>query len=308
MRRAARRFPLVAALIAVVGVASLSGLARAGASSPVVTSALPASLWAVEIDPGSVARLEVADAARLRAAGVNTLLVDVRRLGTERSTKLIALSRSARLTYLPIVATARASTPAHVVRDACASYRRTTGIRDCAIAAASPRIAALAAKRGGADAVVVRLPGPGALPALRSGGSIHVIGVVTARSPRLTPTWQSAIRHARSTPSGRPGGRSHRKEEGKRSAGLSHDAPSKGRCSEAEAHAGADQTRPTAHPVSPTSSFRLPAPTADAALELRPARRSIGPINSLHQEMSWRSPAARTVAKTSTELRSPVTP
>ena len=199
MRRTARRFPLAAALITVVGVAVLLGLARAGASSS-AGATLPAATWGVEVDRGYAGRLRRTDAASLRAAGVNTLLADARRLGPERSAKVIEIARNAGLTYLPIVATARASTTARALRAACASYRSKTGIRRCAVSVGTPRTAAVVARRGGLDAVVVRLPGPGALAALKeSNGARHVIGVVSLRARRLTPTWQDAIRHAQDT-------------------------------------------------------------------------------------------------------------
>jgi hypothetical protein len=205
MKRAAlghRAYAVSAVLIllALSAAGAVSRPADAGPSLTEASAALPAAVWGVAIDSSYAGRFTPGDAAALRAAGVNALLVDVRRLGAQRATRLIGLAWSAKLTYLPIVATAETSTPAQTLRAACASYRSRTGVPRCAVAAVNTRVATTVAKHGGVDAVVVPLPGPGALPALRSGTSgTHVIGVVTARTAKLTPVWQSAIRHARTT-------------------------------------------------------------------------------------------------------------
>ena len=81
-----------------------------------------------------------------------------------------------------------------------AAYRRTAAVRLCAVASTDVRVAAIVARQGGADAVVVRLAGPGALSAVPAGTArTHVVAVAVAGVGKSAAVWQLAIGRARST-------------------------------------------------------------------------------------------------------------
>jgi hypothetical protein len=204
MSRAPKRsrsfaLPAVLTALSLLAAGAASHPADARESSTEESAVVPAEVLAVEVDGVYAARFGSRDAAALRTAGVNTVLVDVRRVGARRAGRLARVARAAKLIYLPIVATVNRSS-ASGVRAACAAYRRAAAIRQCAVATSDVRIAASVARRGGADAVVVRLAGPGALPAVPAGTArTHVVAVAIASAGKSAAVWQFAIGRARAT-------------------------------------------------------------------------------------------------------------
>lgn len=195
-----RSFALLAVMTALClfAAGAASNPAGAGGRSGHGFSSLPAEVLAVELDSTSAARFGTRDAAALHAAGVNTVLVDVRRVGARRAGRLASVMRSTRLIFLPIVATVEhpSSSRAGV---ACAEYRRSAAVRRCAVATSDVSVAAGMARQAGADAVVVRLAGPGALSAVPAGTArMHVVAVAVTWPGKATALWQRAINRARS--------------------------------------------------------------------------------------------------------------
>ena len=85
-----RSFALLAVITVLSSLAAgaASHPAGAGQSSTDRSFALPAEVLAVDVDDAYAARFGSRDAAALRTAGVNTVLVDLRRVGARRAGRL----------------------------------------------------------------------------------------------------------------------------------------------------------------------------------------------------------------------------
>src|SRR5688572_16231675 len=94
--------PAVLTALSLLAAGAASHPADAGESSKEESAVVPAEVLAVEVDGVYAARFGSRDAAALRTAGVNTVLVDVRRVGARRAGRLASVARSAKLIYLPI--------------------------------------------------------------------------------------------------------------------------------------------------------------------------------------------------------------
>ena len=178
------RILLAAVLVAGLG---LSMAGPAAAKSP-RRSALPQSLWVLELDgKGSVGR---ATLQAYRAQGFNALLTRSRRLSARRYASVRRGAAGARLLLL----WSRTTTPAR-----CAALRRQDG--RCVLSAATPAAAIQLARSPAVDLVVVHLRDLGDLRGLRNRARGRILALVRLDGKRYdAQAWADAVAAAEADP------------------------------------------------------------------------------------------------------------
>jgi hypothetical protein len=175
---------LVAALLAATSVATRPATARVLA--PPASTLPDRELWAVQVG-GSRAELRLARLFRLRAHGVNTLVLNG---GVTRSRRASAAARRAGLRL--IVPVSGAGDPAR----ACAEARRALRTPTCALTAESSAGARRLLATGVPDLVVARVRGPAEVAALRGReyeDRVLALPQLRSRVPLAGRRWRAAI-------------------------------------------------------------------------------------------------------------------
>jgi hypothetical protein len=177
---------LAAAAFAAAGAAPTPATGRVLA--PAASSLPDSELWAVQVR-GSRAELRPARLARLRAHGVNTLVL-VGRVTQARSSRAAAAARKVRLRLLvPVAGGGNAAS-------ACATAKRAFRTSSCALTAGSPAEARRLLATGAPDVVVVRVTGPSKVAALRNReylDRVLALPGLRARAPFASRAWEGAI-------------------------------------------------------------------------------------------------------------------
>ena len=190
-----RRFQSAAACVALITALTAGFLATpaVAATRAEAAASLPQELWGVEVRKATATELAPARLQRLRASGVNALVLDRRRLTWLGVTRLneVAVAQS----LLLVVAFPEQSKPARGCRElatrvpqaACAVLARST--------TSARRLARLKPSTGAAQLVVVRLAGPTKMPTVAVGAPTRrVVGLSKLRSTRFIPkAWRKAI-------------------------------------------------------------------------------------------------------------------
>jgi hypothetical protein len=143
---------------------------------------LPQQIWAIVVGPKAIARIQTGELERLRARGINMAVA-----AGLRKRQLLRLSKLNARANLSVLTPSRRS-----------SCRRAASI--CAVEADSISHASRLRRKRGVDVVVVRIPGPGALPALPARGR-RVLAVAKLKGGRFDlHSWRRAIQRAFATP------------------------------------------------------------------------------------------------------------
>jgi hypothetical protein len=134
---------------------------------------------------------------RLRRAGINTVVLDSRRL---RPRQIQRLRRAAGRARLRVVQPAFLPRPGSVAdaQKACNAFRSAYPGSLCALWESSVSSAATLAQSGAADLVVVRLSAPGALRALAGSPGSRVLAIVPLGKHFRARSWRRAIQAASS--------------------------------------------------------------------------------------------------------------
>jgi hypothetical protein len=182
-------FLITAAAFVAAGAAPTPATGRVLA--PLASSLPDAELWAVQVR-GSRAELRPARLARLRAHGVNTLVL-VGRVTPRRTSRAAVAARKARLRLLvPVSGDGNAA-------GACALAKRNLRTSSCALTARSPAEARRLLATGAPDIVVVRVTGPSKVATLRGREYLdRVLALPRLRAgvPLARRAWAAAIGRA----------------------------------------------------------------------------------------------------------------
>ncbi len=177
---------LVATLAAVVAPNAAAADSRQGAFLP--------ELWGV----AGNASFRTPTFARLRRGGINTVVIDSRRLRPRQVRRLTRAAGKARLRVVRPTFLARPST-VDDARTACDVFRNAHHGSACALWESSVSSALTLAQSGAADLVVVHLARPGALRALAGSSAGRILAIVSLGQHFRARTWRSLIQVASSS-------------------------------------------------------------------------------------------------------------
>jgi hypothetical protein len=134
---------------------------------------------------------------RLQRAGINTVVLDSRRLRPRQVERLRHAAGRARLRVVQPALLPRPTTAADAQK-ACNAFRSAHPGSACALWESSVSAAATLAQSGAADLVVVRLSGPGALRALARSPAGRILAIVPLGKRFRARSWRRAIQAASS--------------------------------------------------------------------------------------------------------------
>ncbi len=197
-RRVAHVFAALTTCLVVAGLFALPAQAAPNTSTAPVTQ--PGSFWGFEIDRTSYPLLGPRLVARLRNAGVNTLVVRPGTLSPSRTARVRTLAARGGLGVLVPVAEGAPSSAGTiaVANAACLALKVAAAGSRCAVYASTLASARAIADLGAADVVLVRA-GRGALSGLRGAPGRIVATVDLPASARYRKTsWRRAALLARS--------------------------------------------------------------------------------------------------------------
>ncbi len=177
---------LVATLAAVVVPNAAAADSRQGAFLP--------ELWGV----AGNASFRTPTFARLRRGGINTVVIDSRRLRPRQVRRLTRAAGKARLRVVRPTFLARPST-VDDARTACDVFRNAHHGSACALWESSVSSALTLAQSGAADLVVVHLARPGALRAFADSSAGRILAIVSLGQHFRARTWRSLIQVASSS-------------------------------------------------------------------------------------------------------------
>ena len=177
---------LVATLAAVVVPNAAAADSRQGAFLP--------ELWGV----AGNASFRTPTFARLRRGGINTVVIDSRRLRPRQVRRLTRAAGKARLRVVRPTFLARPST-VDDARTACDVFRNAHHGSACALWESSVSSALTLAQSGAADLVVVHLARPGALRAFAGSSAGRILAIVSLGQHFRARTWRSLIQVASSS-------------------------------------------------------------------------------------------------------------
>lgn len=152
--------------------------------------AAPGQIWGIEATNAFTSALTVKRARSLRAGGLNTIIVERRRVSATSLARLARVARAARLTLV-------SAGPPPAGRSRVSSCTPRGAV--CGVVTRSPRTGLQLARRRIAATVIVRVGGPAGLQALagRTVGS-RVIALLPLRHAAVDdPLWRAAIASAR---------------------------------------------------------------------------------------------------------------
>jgi len=193
---------LAALTVAIAAVAALTAApASAAPSAATAPTALPGSIWGFAVDRASYPLLGPRFVRRLRASGVNALIVRPGSVTAAQSARARTLARSGRLLFFAPLAEERPSSAVSVsaAHTACRNLKLGSPGSRCAVYARTLGSAKQLAARGAADVVVV----PSVLRTLRSltvpSGRVVVLVSIPGRARFKPNLWgNAAVRAKRS--------------------------------------------------------------------------------------------------------------
>jgi chitodextrinase len=187
------------ALLAIVFAASLLAVQDSAAALPTAPDRLP-RLSAVHVDRGSVSSLNRATLKRLRARGVNALVLRRGGLSARQQLRLTRLAaRSNLMAFLPLVESGPSSWASVLsAAERCRALKRARPRSRCAVLARTITSARRLVQQEAVDLVVVRAKSTRSLRSLKALPG-RVLAVRPLRpTPRFRSVWGTSIRLARS--------------------------------------------------------------------------------------------------------------